>query len=64
MVLQFIFLLRDSENDPLIIGEMRAGNTSVKMRNTGVAILDTLLSTSTIDKKQYKQIDKMYFTIN
>ena len=27
----------------LIIGEILAGNTSIHMRNTGVAILDTLL---------------------
>jgi len=27
----------------IIIGEIMAGNTSIKMRNMGVALLDTLL---------------------
>ena len=34
----------------LIVGEILAGNTSIDMRNMGVAILDTLLKTSTINK--------------
>ena len=37
----------------LIIGEMEAGNTSVKMRNMGQTILDTLLRTKSINKSQY-----------
>ena len=32
----------------LIVGEILAGNTSIEMRNTGVAILDMLLKTSKI----------------
>ena len=34
----------------IIIGEIMAGNTSIKVRNTGVALLDTLLRLSTINK--------------
>ena len=34
----------------LIIGEVLAGSTSIDMRNTGVAILDTLLKTAAINK--------------
>lgn len=33
-----------------IIGEIAAGNTSIEMRNMGVAILETLLKKSTINK--------------
>ena len=33
----------------LIVGEILAGNTSIEMRNTGVAILDMLLKTSKIN---------------
>lgn len=47
----------------LIIGSINAGNTSVKMRNMGVAILDTLLKRSTINKQQYKQIYNLYFKV-
>jgi len=36
----------------IIIGEIMAGNTSIKMRNTGVALLDTLLRISAINKSQ------------
>ena len=42
----------------LIIGEIIAGNTSIKMRNTGVSILDTLLRMSTINKPQYNKLYK------
>ena len=45
----------------LIIGEIIAGNTSIKMRNTGVNILDTLLRMSTINKPQYNKLYKKYF---
>ena len=45
----------------LIIGEIIAGNTSIKMRNTGVSILDTLLRMSTINKPQYNKLYKQYF---
>ena len=37
----------------IIIGEIMAGNTSIKTRNTGVALLDTLLRLSAINKSQY-----------
>ena len=47
----------------LIIGEIIAGNTSIKMRNTGVSILDTLLRMSTINKPQYKKLYKKYFKV-
>ena len=45
----------------LIIGEMEAGNTSVKMRNMGQTILDTLLRTKSINKSQYQKLVKKYF---
>ena len=45
----------------LIVGEIMAGNTSIQMRNTGMAILDTLLRTSTINKAQHEKIFKNYF---
>jgi len=47
----------------LIIGEVIAGNTSIKMRNTGVNILDTLLRMSTINKPQYNKLYKKYFKV-
>lgn len=53
-------LLRKLE---LIIGEIMAGNTSVEMRNTGVAILDTLLKASAINRSQYQKIYINYFKI-
>ena len=40
-----------------------AGNTSVDMRNMGVAILDTLLRVSSINRSQYDNISKKYFKI-
>ena len=45
----------------LIVGEILAGNTSIKMRNTGVAILDMLLKTATINKAQHEKMYKAYF---
>ena len=47
----------------LIVGEILAGNTSIKMRNTGVAILDMLLKTSKINKAQHEKLYKTYFKI-
>ena len=47
----------------LIIGEVLAGNTSIKMRNMGVNILDTLLKIATINRSQYNKIYNNYFKI-
>ena len=47
----------------LIVGEISAGNTSIEMRNTGVAILDMLLKTSEINKAQHEKLYKTYFKI-
>ena len=47
----------------LIVGEISAGNTSIEMRNTGVAILDILLKTSKINKAQHEKLYKTYFKI-
>ena len=47
----------------LIVGEILAGNTSIEMRNMGVAILDTLLKTSKINKAQHEKLYKTYFKI-
>ena len=47
----------------LIIGEIIAGNTSIKMRNMGVNILDTLLKIATINRSQYNKIYNNYFKI-
>ena len=47
----------------LIVGEIAAGNTSVEMRNMGVAILDTLLKTSKLNKAQHEKLYKTYFKI-
>ena len=47
----------------LIIGEVLAGNTSIKMRNTGVAILDMLLRTATISRPQYNKLYNRYFKV-
>ena len=47
----------------LIVGEILAGNTSIEMRNTGVAILDMLLKSSTINKAQHEKLHKTYFKI-
>ena len=45
----------------LIIGSMVAGNNSIELRNTGVAILDILLKNSILNKPQYTKIMKNYF---
>ena len=47
----------------LVVGEILAGNTSIEMRNTGVAILDMLLKTSKINKAQHEKLYKTYFKI-
>ena len=47
----------------LIVGEILAGNTSIEMWNTGVAILDMLLKTSKINKAQHEKLYKTYFKI-
>ena len=47
----------------LIIGERLAGNTSIEMRNMGVALLDTLLKTLAINKAKYEKLYKNYFKI-
>ena len=47
----------------LIVGEILAGNTSIEMRNTGVAILDMLLKTSKINNAQHEKLYKTYFKI-
>ena len=47
----------------LIVGEILAGNTSIEMRNTGVAILDMLLKTTKINKAQHEKLYKTYFKI-
>ena len=45
----------------LIIASMAAGNNSIELRNTGVAILDILLKNSILNKSQYTKIMKNYF---
>ena len=47
----------------LTIGEVLAGNTSIKMGNMGVNILDTLLKIATINRSQYNKIYNNYFKI-
>lgn len=44
-----------------IVGSIAAGNNSVDLRNTGVAILDFLLRNSIISNSHYKKIYKKYF---
>ena len=48
----------------LIIGSMVAGNYSIELRNTGVALLDILLRNSILNRSQYTKIYKNYFSIN
>lgn len=47
----------------LIIAEIEAGNTSIKMRNMGQSILDALLRSKHMNKHQYQQLVKKYFTM-
>ena len=48
----------------LIIGSMVAGNNSIELRNTGVALLDILLKNSILNRPQYNKIYKNYFNVN
>ena len=48
----------------LIIGTMVAGNNSIELRNTGVALLDILLKNSILNRSQYNKIYKNYFSLN
>ena len=45
----------------LIIGSKVAGNNSIELRNTGVALLDILLKNSILNRLQYNKIYKKYF---
>ena len=45
----------------LIIGSMVAGNNSIELRNTGVALLDILYKNSILNRSQYNKIIKNYF---
>ena len=47
----------------VILGEMEAGNTSLKMRNMGQTILDTLLKDKSINKTAYGKLVKKYFPL-
>ena len=47
----------------LIIEEIMAGNTALKMRNMGVSILDTLVRTSVINKAPHNKLYKQYFNL-
>ena len=48
----------------LIIGSMVAGNNSIELRNTGVAILDILFKNSILNRLQYNKIYKNCFSLN
>ena len=48
----------------IIIGSMVAGNNSIELRNTGVAILDILLKNLVLNRPQYNKIYKNYFSLN
>ena len=45
----------------LIVGSIGAGNNSIELRNTGVAILDILARHYIINKRQYNKIYKNFF---
>ena len=47
----------------LIIAEMEAGNTSIKMRNMGQTILDALLHANHLNKGQYGKLVKKYIAL-
>ena len=47
----------------VILGEMEAGNTSIKMRNMGQTILYTLLENKSINKTAYQILVKKYFPL-
>ena len=48
----------------LIIGSKVAGNNSIELRNTGVALLDILLKNAILNRPQYNKIYKNYFSLN
>ena len=48
----------------LIIGSISAGNNSIELRNTGVALLDILLRNSLLNRSQYNKIYRNYFYVN
>ena len=48
----------------LVIGSMAAGNNSIELRNTGVALLDMLFRNSTLNRPQYNKIYRNYFYVN
>ena len=48
----------------IIIGSIVAGNNSIELRNTGVAILDILLKNLVLNRPQYNKIHKNYFSLN
>ena len=48
----------------LIIGSIAAGNNSIELRNTGVALLDILMRNAILNKAQYNKIYKNYFSLN
>ena len=48
----------------LVIGSIAAGNNSIELRNTGVALLDILFRNSIINRSQYNKIYKNYFSLN
>ena len=45
----------------VIIGSILAGNTNVGIRNTGVGILDLLLSENFINRSQHEKLFRKYF---
>ena len=47
----------------LIVGSIDAGNNSIELRNTGVAILDILLRNYIISKDKYNKIYKNFFRV-
>ena len=47
----------------LIVGSIDAGNNSIELRNTGVAILDILLRNYIISKDKYNKIYKNFFSM-
>ena len=48
----------------LVIGSMAAGNNSIELKNTGVALLDILFRNSILNRSQYNKIYKNYFSLN